>query len=419
MMTRLFFRNAPTVKKVLSIFLILCVAAALVWLAIFSWHNLRGIRPALKRPSRATSRFIERVEAGTNAADMPLRLPRGFSISLFARGLGGPRVMVSDPSGTMLVSIPSQGKVVALPDADRDGVADRIVTVLSGLNRPHGMAFRCAPSCKLYIAEEHQVSVYSYDGKDFRAKKEKKIADLPQGSGHSTRTLLFLPGPPDDRLLISVGSSCNVCIEHDWRRAKILVVPAEGGASGVFASGLRNAVFMAVHPKTKRVWVTEMGRDLLGDNTPPDELNIIDQGRDYGWPFCFGKNVHDDDFDPEGTHVCREPATVPSHINIPAHSAPLGLAFFPDEGWPKEFRNNLLVSFHGSWNRSTPTGYKIVRYRLDGKGRYLGEKDFISGWLTGDGISLGRPVDIMIRPDGTIFVSDDKAGVIYRITRKK
>jgi glucose/arabinose dehydrogenase len=413
------FGIIPVMKKVLSILLLLCVAAALVWLAVFSWHNLRGIHPALKRPSRDVSRFIERVEAGTIPADMPLSLPRDFSISLFAKGLGGPRVMVSDPSGTLLVSIPSQGRVVALPDTDRDGVADRIVTVVRGLNKPHGMAFRCAPSCKLYIGEEHQVNSYSYDGKDLRAKKEKKIADLPQGSGHSTRTLLFLPGPSDDQLLISVGSSCNVCSEKDSRRAKILVVPGEGGNPVVFASGLRNAVFMAVHPKTRRVWATEMGRDLLGDNTPPDEINIIAQGRDYGWPFCFGKNIHDDDFDPEGAHSCREPAAAPSHIDIPAHSAPLGLAFFPEEGWPREFHNNLLVAFHGSWNRSEPTGYKIVRYRLDGEGRYLEVKDFVSGWLTGNGISLGRPVDIMIRPDGTIFVSDDKAGVIYRITRKK
>jgi glucose/arabinose dehydrogenase len=412
-------RVTPTMKKVLSIFLVLCVAAALVWLAVFSGHSLRGIGPALRKPSRAISRFIEQVEARDNSADAPLRLPPGFSISLFAKGLGGPRVMVSDPSGTILVSIPSQGRVVALPDRDRDGVADRIVTVIKGLSRPHGMAFRCAPLCKLYIAEENQVSVYSYDGKDFRAKKEKKIADLPQGSGHSTRTLLFLPRPSDSRLLISVGSSCNVCSENDSRRAKILVAPAEGGNPGVFASGLRNAVFMAVHPKTKRVWATEMGRDLLGDDTPPDEINIIEQGRDYGWPFCFGKNIHDDDFDPGGAHICREPAAAPSHIDIPAHSAPLGLAFFPEEGWPKEFRNNLLVSFHGSWNRSEPAGYKIVRYRLDGEGRFLGVKDFVSGWLTEDGISLGRPVDIMIRPDGTIFVSDDKAGVIYRITRTK
>jgi glucose/arabinose dehydrogenase len=406
-------------KKRFSIVLLLLGVAALVWLAVFSWNNLRGIRPAIKRPSGDVARFIERVQAGTNTTDLPLRLPPGFSLSIFAQGLGGPRVMVMDPSGTMLVSIPSQGRVVALPDEDRDGVADRIVTVIRGLNQPHGMAFRCAPECKLYIAEEHQVVVYSYDGKNFQAVREKRIADLPQGSGHFTRTLLFLPKPHDDRLLISVGSSCNVCSENDWRRAKVLSVPAGGGDPAIFASGLRNAVFMAIHPRTKRVWVTEMGRDLLGDNLPPDEINIIDQGGSYGWPFCFGKNVHDDDFDPKGTRFCREPSMIPSHIDIPAHSAPLGLAFFPEEGWPKEFRNDLLVSYHGSWNRSVPTGYKIVRYRLDGEGRYQGVKDFISGWLAGEGTALGRPVDIMIRPDGTIFVSDDRAGVIYRLVRNK
>ena len=406
-------------KKGLSTFLFLLGVAALVWLAVFAWNNLRGMRPAIKRPSRDVARFIEHVQAGTDSTDLPLRLPPGFNLSLFAKGLGSPRVMIMDPSGTMLVSIPSQGRVVALPDENRDGVADRIITVIKGLNQPHGLAFRCAPECKLYIAEEHQVVVYSYDGKNFQATKEKKITDLPQGSGHFTRTLLFLPAPHDDQLLISVGSSCNVCSENDWRRAKVLIVPAEGGDPAIFASGLRNAVFMAIHPKTKRVWVTEMGRDLLGDNLPPDEINIIAQGGSYGWPFCFGKNVHDDDFDSKGTHICREPAEVPSHIDIPAHSAPLGLAFFPEEGWPKEFRNDLLVSYHGSWNRSEPTGYKIVRYRLDREGRYQGVKDFISGWLTGDGNVLGRPVDIMIRPDGTIFISDDKAGVIYRIHRNK
>jgi glucose/arabinose dehydrogenase len=406
-------------KKRISIFLLLCGVAALAWLAVFSWNNLRGIGPAVRRPSRDISRFIEHVQGGTNTADIPLRLPPKFSISLFAQGLGGPRVMVMDPSGTMLVSIPSQGRVVALPDEDRDGVADKVVTVIRGLNKPHGLAFRCSPQCRLYIAEEHQVVAYSYDAKNFQAVKVKKIADLPEGSGHFTRTLLFLPKPHDDQLLISVGSSCNVCSENDWRRAKILIVSAEGGAPGVFASGLRNAVFMATHPRTKRVWVTEMGRDLLGDNLPPDEINIIDQGRNYGWPFCFGKNVHDDDFDEKGTHFCREPDAAPSHIDIPAHSAPLGLAFFPEEGWPKEFHNDLLVSYHGSWNRSVPTGYKIVRYRLDNEGRYQEVKDFMSGWLREDGIALGRPVDIMIRPEGAIFVSDDKAGVIYRISRKK
>jgi len=397
--------------------MLMCSTAVLIWLLVFSWQNLRGIRPALTSPSRDIVPLIENARADESAGDMPLKLAPGFTLSLFAKGLGTPRVMVLDPAGTLLVSIPSLGKVVALPDENDDGVADRSVTVIDGLKRPHGMAFRCAPDCRLYIAEEDKVNVYSYDRKKVKAVKQKKIADLPGGGGHVTRTLLFLPKQDDDRLLISVGSSCNVCIEDDWRRAKILVVPASGGELTTFASGLRNAVFMTIHPKTKKIWATEMGRDLLGDDLPPDEINIIQEGRDYGWPFCYGKNVHDRNFDPVSTRNCGKPETFPSHIDIPAHSAPLGLSFFPEEGWPAEFSGDLLVAYHGSWNRSIPTGYKIVHYRLDDEGRYLGAEDFVSGWLAKDG-ALGRPADIMVRTDGTIFVSDDKAGVIYRIRRK-
>jgi glucose/arabinose dehydrogenase len=405
-------------KKSLFAILALFIASALIWFAVSSWKVLRGIGPAFRSPSQDIAQLIERAKDGTDRAELPLALPPGFSLSVFAQGLGGPRVMALDPEGNLLVSIPSQGRVVALPDQNRDGVADRIVTVADGLKRPHGLAFRCAPECRLYIAEEDRVNVYSYHQKDLKAVKIKKIVDLPVGGNHVTRTLLFLPKPHDDQLLISIGSSCNVCTEKDWRRAKVLVVPVEGGSLTAFASGLRNAVFMAIHPKTNKVWATEMGRDWLGDDLPPDEIDIIEQGKNYGWPFCYGKNVHDADFDPRGTHPCQEPEMAPSCIDIPAHSAPLGLAFFPDKGWPEEFHNDLLVAFHGSWNRSVPTGYKIVRYRLDKRGKYRGVEDFITGWLTKDGTALGRPVDIMIRPDGTIFVSDDKAGVIYRIVRK-
>lgn len=405
-------------KKIFLFILALCGAVALIWLGVVSWKVLRGAGPAFRGPSEDIALLIERAQAGTGAVDMPLALPPGFSISVFAKGLGDPRVMTLDPQGNLLVSIPSQGRVVALPDGNRDGIADRVVAVIDGLKRPHGLAFRCAPECRLYIAEENRVDVYSYDQKNLKAAEINKIADLPAGGNHVTRTLLFLPKPHDGQLLISVGSSCNVCAEKDWRRAKVLVVPAEGGSPAVFASGLRNAVFMTIHPKTNQVWVTEMGRDWLGNDLPPDEINIVEKGGNYGWPFCFGKNVHDADFDPRETQACKEPETISSSIDIPAHSAPLGLAFFPDKGWPKEFRNDLLVAYHGSWNRSIPTGYKIVRYRLDTGGKYMGVEDFVTGWLTKEGTALGRPVDLMIRPDGTIFVSDDKAGVIYRIAGK-
>ena len=156
-----------------------------------------------------------------------------------------------------------------------------------------------------------------------------------------------------------------------------------------------------------------MGRDYLGDDLPPDEINLILEGRDYGWPYCYGKRVHDDQFDPSGAHREFCAATIPSFIDVPAHSAPLGLAFFP-AAWPQEFRYNLLVAYHGSWNRTEPTGYKVVRYKLDNAGNPVDAEDFITGWLTPAG-ALGRPVDILITPEGIIYISDDKAGVVYRV----
>ena len=392
-------------KRLLIAVLVLGAAGAL-WAGAFSWKNLRGVGPALRSPSQDITQFLPEAPptsrapsataspaAARNTTNFPLKLPPGFSISIFAKDLGAPRVLLRDPEGTLLTSIPSQGRVVALPDRNADGVADETVTVLKGLNRPHGLATRCTARCQLYVAETDQVAVYDYDPAALKAQNKKTIARLPGGGGHFTRTLLFLPPPNENQLLISVGSSCNVCLEQDERRARILVVDADGSNLRTFAKGVRNAVFMTLHPVTKKVWVTEMGRDLLGDDIPPDEINIVEDGKDYGWPLCYGKNVHDTAFDARlgPRNPCGEPEKVPSFLDIPAHSAPLGLSFLPVDGWPAEYRGNLLVAYHGSWNRSVPTGYKIVRYRLDAQGRPLGEEDLISGWLRSDVTALGRP----------------------------
>jgi glucose/arabinose dehydrogenase len=179
---------------------------------------------------------------------------------------------------------------------------------------------------------------------------------------------------------------------------------------------------MVLHPVNGKVWATEMGRDLLGDDIPPDEVNIVEEGKNYGWPICYGKNIHDTDFD-KNTYFrnpCMEPFEAASHIDLQAHSAPLGIAFIPEDppagGWPEDWWHNAIVAYHGSWNRTEPTGYKLVRLKTDASGRYRGIEDFITGWLAPNG-ALGRPVDVLIQPGGTMFVSDDKAGVIYRITR--
>ncbi|OFW57402.1 MAG: hypothetical protein A2W01_06940 [Candidatus Solincola sediminis] len=340
-------------------------------------------------------------------------MPDGFSISIFADNLGSPRVIAWDPDGVMLVSVPSAGRIVALPDGNADGVADRQVTVVSGLNSPHGLAFHADNT--LYIAETNQVAVYNYARGTFQATNKRKIIDLPGGGQHFTRTIMFRAPPNDNELLISVGSDCNVCYESDWRRAAVLVANSDGSAPRLFASGLRNSVFMAVHPKTGDVWATENGRDNLGDDIPPDEINIIEDGNDYGWPTCYGKNIHDSNFDRNsyGGDPCA--GKTPSHVDLQAHSAALGLAFFPEQGWSSDYALNLLVCYHGSWNRSIPTGYKVAMVRLDNDGNYRSTDDFITGWLQPNGGVLGRPVDVSIRTDGSIYITDDRAGLVYLV----
>jgi len=426
------------VKKAIIISITVVVISGALAASVFYTQQLKGIWPAVSKPSQNIVELIPSVPSGAlvpadpvNNTDMPLTLNPGFSISIFAKDLGKPRVMIPAPEGGLLVSIPSEGRVVLVKDTDNNNVADVVRTVIGGLNRPHGLAIQCVyEECSLYIAESDKVALYKYDQESYKAYDKKELFDLPDGGNHFTRTLLIMPFPNDDTLLTSVGSSCNVCNESDWRRAKILRSDLDGSGLRTFASGLRNAVFMAIHPVTGDIWATEMGRDLLGDDIPPDEINIIKDGRNYGWPTCYGQNIHDTNFD-KNIYIrdpCREPTEAASLIDIPAHSAPLGLGFVPEEGWPTEYWYDLFVAYHGSWNRSIPTGYKIVRYILDEEGNYVGEvdstgsplpEDFISGWLTNKSNSLGRPVDILVQPGGVMYISDDKAGVIYQVAYRE
>ncbi len=400
-------------KKIIIAITIVLVMLVMVT-GVFYWEQLRGIWPAILKPQQ---NIVPLLETASTTGSSPLHIPSGFSLSIFAKELDDPRVMIFDPVGTVLVSIPSRGEVLALSDANHDGIADQPVIVAQGLNRPHGLALQCGkPDCTLFIAEESRVAAYSYDTYSKKATLKKVLTTLPTGGNHTTRSLLLYEG----KLLVSAGSSCNVCRESGQDRANIRQIDLSSDEVKTFATGLRNAVFMAVNPHSGAIWATEMGRDLLGDDIPPDELNIIKEGANYGWPICYGKNIHDTAFD---TNIyirnpCMEPFETPSYIDIPAHSAPLGLAFIP-ASWPARYKNDLLVAYHGSWNRSIPTGYKIVRYRFDDKGTYQGVEDFMTGWLTKDGSALGRPVGIIISDDGTTYISDDKAGVIYRLEPPK
>jgi glucose/arabinose dehydrogenase len=345
-----------------------------------------------------------------------LKAPLGFHMSVFAEEVDGARMMAFSPGGVLLVSESGEGKVVALPDPKHAGKAERTITVLNRLNEPHGLAFY---EGKLYVAENDKVRRYEWDEANLRASNPKALADLPGGGGHSTRSLVFHGG----KMYVSAGSSCNVCVEKDPRRAAVMEFNPDGGGQKIFAKGLRNAVGLAVNPKTDTVWVTVNGRDWLGDNLPPEVIvDLGKDGGDAGWPYCYGDRVPDSKFTKPGDNRCKN--VIAPKVQMQAHSAPLGLAFDEGSEFPPEYRNNIFVAFHGSWNRSIPTGYKIVRVKLDDKGQPQGgAEDFITGWLvpgeTKKGRWMGRPVGIVFGSDGAMYVSDDAGGVIYRVTYAK
>lgn len=378
-------------KKTIVVILIAILTVLL--LLIFS-----GIKPAVK---------IDSLEE--------IQLPEGFRIEMFAEGLGGsavsypgtnpgPRMMLLKDN-VLFVSITRQGRVVALPDRNNDKKADEIIVFLDELNNPHGLDYY---NGWFYIAEENRVIRVKDSNSDLIADRESVeilINNLPSG-GHFTRTLKI----HNNSLYLSIGSSCNICYEEDERRAAITKCNLDGSNCRIFARGLRNAVGFVFHPLTERMYATENGRDWLGEDLPPDEINLVEEGKDYGFPVCYEKNIHDVDFD-KNVYL-RDPCMekIASLIDLQAHSAPLGLAFYYGNNFPEEYKGDLFVAYHGSWNRKVPTGYKIVSIDMD----ELKVKDFATGWLSGSNV-LGRPVDIIAADDGSLLVSDDNAGKIYRI----
>ncbi|MBS3105354.1 PQQ-dependent sugar dehydrogenase [Candidatus Woesearchaeota archaeon] len=348
-----------------------------------------------------------------------IKLPPDFKIDIFASDLGkgfnlpgpnkGARFM-EFYKDVLFVSIPSSSMIVALHDKNKDGKVDEIIKVIDNLNRPHGIAFK---DNYMYVANENSL-IKTKLNDDLTADKStiEHVNDLPKG-GHWTRTIRI----KDNELYISIGSSCNVCIENDERRASIMKCNLDNGKCDIYAKGIRNAVGFVFHPETNEMYATENSRDLLGEDLPPDEINIVKEGKNYGWPICYGKNIHDGDFD-KNVYIrnpCMEPFEEPSFIDLQAHSAPLGLAFYFGKNFPEEYKGDLFVAYHGSWNRKIPTGYRVVRIDIETKQVH----DFATGWLTPENKVLGRPVDIIFDKEGIMYVSDDNAGVIYRVWYEK
>ncbi len=340
--------------------------------------------------------------------NLPFTLYSGFNIGVFAKNLIGARDLEFTNDGTLIVSLTSSGKIVALSDTDNDGLADKTKTLISNLKRPHGLAYRDG---KLYVAEETAVSSFDWDEANWKLTNKKLLFSLPAGGRHFTRSLVF---DKSGKLYISIGSTCDVCAEKNPMHGSILISDPAGSAPRIYARGLRNSVFMTLNAKTDEIWATEMGRDFLGDDLPPDEVNIIKE-EDYGWPICYGDKTHDTDFDKNV--YTEDPCffTISPVYKIPAHSAPLGLTFIDSKQFPDDWQGDLLVAYHGSWNRSTPTGYKVVRMSIEG-GKVVSSEDFLSGFISGNQ-ALARPVDLIFDKDGSLYISDDKAGYIFKVVK--
>ncbi|MBI2941507.1 MAG: PQQ-dependent sugar dehydrogenase [Chloroflexi bacterium] len=365
-------------------------------------------RAMVQVPIEVPARFAAQVRFGQQQR---LTVPAGFRVGIFAAGLGQSRFMAYSDKGILFLSVPRTGQVLALPDRDGDGVADTVLTVADGLNLPHGLAF--AADGSLYVAETNRVVRLSLDPETQRATRQETIVpSLPAGAGHWTRTIGF---GPDGKLYVSIGSSCNACIEREPFRAAIVQYNPDGSGGRLFAQGLRNSVGFVWHPRTGEIWATDNGRDLLGDDLPAEEVNIVRDGKHYGWPRCNGDRVDDLQYGQPGFCAGTEPPVV----QMQAHSAPLGLAFYTGTRFPPEYHGDLFVAFHGSWNRSEKTGYKLVRIPMRSETARGGKpgvaEDFVAGWLRPDQSVWGRPVQPIVAPDGSVLLSDDSTGIVYRI----
>jgi glucose/arabinose dehydrogenase len=368
-------------------------------------HTLRSLTlPALVLIALA-------VTTGALAADLPLdriKLPAGFGIGLYAGDVPGARSLALSPTGTLFVGTMREGVVYAVTGAKDPARADRVRIIARGLNMPNGVAVRDGA---LYIAEVHRVT--RLDGIESRLDSPPApvvVNDtFPTDRHHGWKFIRF---GPDGLLYVPVGAPCNVCERQRREYASITRMRPDGSGLEVFARGVRNSVGFDWHPATRELWFTDNGRDWLGDDRPPDELNRAPKtGMHFGFPYCHGKDISDPELGAK--HPCSD--FTPPEVELGPHVAALGLRFYTGTMFPPEYRNQIFIAEHGSWNRSVPIGARVTVVRRD-PGGSLAYDVFAQGWQDARGRRWGRPVDVQVMPDGALLVSDDEAGAIYRIT---
>ena len=355
--------------------------------------------------------FLGGIWLGT-ARPLPLdaiTLPPGFAIDIYANNVPNARSMTLGPNNTVFVGT-RQGNVYAVVNRDGGPQANEVRTIAQGLQSPNGVAFHDGA---LYVAEISRVLRYDNIAARLTNPPEPVVVNdtLPQDRHHGWKFMRF---GPDGQLYVPVGAPCNVCEKSDPRYATILRMQPDGSGLEVFAQGVRNTVGFDWHPQTKELWFTDNGRDMMGDDIPPDELNHAPRpGLHFGFPSCHGKDIVDPEFG--ARRACAE--TVPPVAELGPHVAALGMRFYTGTMFPPEYQGQIFIAQHGSWNRSTPIGYRVMRVRLEGN-RAVEYAVFAEGWLQ-DGRAWGRPVDVLVMPDGALLVSDDQAGALYRISFRR
>jgi glucose/arabinose dehydrogenase len=359
--------------------------------------------------SAAGQTAVPPAQPAAPAVPAQLTAPAGFTVTVFASDVTNGRLMAVSPDGVLFVARQSKGDVVALPDRDKDGKADSVDVVLADLTRPHSVAFNGG---YLYVATNPAVLRVKYANGKIEGAPQKFV-DLPVSTtSHWTRTIGF---GKDGKLYVSIGSSCNLCEDDDPRRTTIMVYNSDGSGGRPFARGLRNSIGFDWDPRTGVLWADDMGEDKLGEEKPADEINRVEDGKHYGWPYFIDNNEPNANLGPGKGSLKAADATPPA-LALQPHSSPIDLRFYTGDRFPAQYRGAMFVALHGSspTARKERIGYKVVRVVFK-DGKPTGVEDFVTGWLK-DGQVLGRPAGLITGADGALYISDDNKGFVYRVS---
>ncbi len=353
--------------------------------------------------------MLHMVPAAAEIRLSALRVPEGFAVDVAAEGLASARQLAIGPRGTLFVGSLRAGQVYALRDEDGDGRFEKRWILARGLTMPSGVAVSGAD---LYVAALDTIwRLPNIEDHLSSPRRELVTGDLPRARHHGWKHIAF---GPDSFLYVPVGAPCNVCLREDSepRFASLLRMDPKTGIATIYARGIRNTLGFDWHPRSGELWFTDNGRDLLGDDVPPDEINVITRpGQHFGFPFRHARDLADPQF---GNALgARQP--VAPRVLIQAHSAPLGIAFYTGTQFPGQYHGALFVAEHGSWNRSSKVGYQVSVAFPDERGQVTAYRPFLSGFLQGQQ-AWGRPNDVLVMADGSLLVSDDEAGAVYRVT---